>query len=227
MSEKSYSLNERANQIIETKCPKCRSITNHTILANYTYHMNDPRYDYWIYTDYEIIKCNGCDFILFREVYSDNECIDYNENGELVRGHIEKRYPGIIVSSRLKNYNINYIPYTCKSIYEETEFSLANNQIFLSAVGLRMLIESICNNQTEIGSIKFESKNLYGKIDELVKNGILTKKSGEILHGIREIGNSSTHELKPTNINNLKIAFDIIENLLLMLYVFPKEFSKE
>ena len=90
-----------------------------------------------------------------------------------------------------------------------------------------MLIESICNDQIKNGNIEFKSKNLYGKIDELVENGILTKKSGEILHGIREIGNSSTHELKPTNINNLKIAFDIIENLLLMLYIFPKEFSKE
>ncbi len=227
MSKESYLLNQRANQTIETKCPRCRRETNHSILANYTYKMDDPRCYYWVYTDYEIVKCNGCNFISFREVYADSECIDYNENGELVHGDIEKRYPSIIVSSRIKDYNINYIPYTCRSIYEETEFSLANNQVLLSAMGLRALIESICNSQEQFGNIKFKSDNLYEKINELVNKKKLTEESGEILHKIRGIGNESTHELKPTNISHLKIAFDIIENLLVMLYVFPKEFSKE
>ena len=97
----------------------------------------------------------------------------------------------------------------------------------MSAIGLRTLIESICNDQIQTGNIKFKSKNLYGKINELVENRILTEKSGEILHKIREIGNDSTHDLKPANLTHLKIAFEIVENLLFMLYIFPKEFGKE
>ena len=227
MKEKNCSLNKRANQIIETKCPKCRSITNHTILANYTIGIILPYHNCWEDTDYEIVQCNVCNFISVRKEYSDDTFVDFDENGEPFHTCIESRYPNIIASSKLKDYNISHIPSICRKIYEETEFSLASNQVLLSAMGLRALIESICNSQEQFGNIRFKSDNLYGKINKLVEDKKLTEESGEILHKIRGIGNESTHELKSSNINHLKIAFDIIENLLLMLYIFPKEFSKE
>ena len=220
-----YELNSKIGRRIKTYCPYCKHNSNHTIVANYGGE-NDDEFPYAT-IDYEIIRCDGCDFISFREEsYDQNDFLGYKNNVPVINIS-EVRYPSNISGIKFNEWNIFNIPISCRKIYKETEFSLANDQILLSAVGLRMLIESICNDQIKNGNIEFKSKNLYGKIDELVENGILTKKSGEILHGIREIGNSSTHELKPTNINHLKIAFDIIENLLLMLYIFPKEFSKE
>ena len=222
-----YLLNTKVDRKIKTKCLRCKGTVNHTIIANYSLQENDIKYSCWSCTDYEIIRCNGCDLVSFREEYRDDSCIDFGPDGEVFYSEIESRYPFVISSSKFKEYNINHIPYVCRKIYEETEFSIENEQIFLSAIGLRTLIESICNDQIQIGNIKFKSKNLYGKINELVENRILTEKSGEILHKIREIGNDSTHDLKPANLTHLKIAFEIVENLLFMLYIFPKEFGKE
>ena len=222
-----YLLNTKVDRKIKTKCLRCKGTVNHTIIANYSLQEDDIKYSCWSCTDYEIIRCNGCDLVSFREEYRDDSCIDFGPDGEVFYSEIESRYPSVISSSKFKEYNINHIPYVCRKIYEETEFSIENEQIFLSAIGLRTLIESICNDQIQIGNIKFKSKNLYGKINELVENRILTEKSGEILHKIREIGNDSTHDLKPANLTHLKIAFEIVENLLFMLYIFPKEFGKD
>lgn len=94
---------------------------------------------------------------------------------------------------------------------------MANELPVLAGVGIRALVESVCNEKKASGS------NLAQRIDSLVPLGILTRDAAKTLHSLRILGNRAAHEVKPHSIAKLRIALDIAENLLTNVYVIPHQ----
>ena len=70
---------------------------------------------------------------------------------------------------------------------------------------------------------KAQGKDLKERIDNLVGRGFLTPLGAEILHKLRLMGNESVHEMKIHDTRVLGTAFDVVEHLLLGVYIIPKE----
>ncbi|MHC8949598.1 DUF4145 domain-containing protein, partial [Sphingobacterium hungaricum] len=109
------------------------------------------------------------------------------------------------------------LPDKIRIIYIETIESLTNNCYLLAGVGLRTIIEAVCIDQ------KITGRTLENKINNLVKNKLITEKDGQRLHSIRFLGNDSVHDMDVPNENKLKTALEVIENLLKSLYLIDIE----
>ena len=99
---------------------------------------------------------------------------------------------------------------TLTDIYREIIESYNNNSKILCAIGLRALLEGICAEKDISGN------KLYDKIDGL--KAFLPENIVECLHGFRFMGNYAAHELQAPKQRELKLAIEVMEDLLNFLY---------
>lgn len=102
------------------------------------------------------------------------------------------------------------IPPKLRTIYAQTIKAFNHKLWVLCAAGLRALIEGICADKGLSG------RNLEQKINAL--EGHLPKAIVANLHSFRFMGNQAVHELTAPKRDELKIAIDVIEDLLNFLY---------
>jgi hypothetical protein len=217
---------------IKVHCQQCGRKTLHTIQASYEEHYCEisQYFSFNGQTNYQIIQCNGCEFVSFREIYWNSEDYEeYIDDDGALSGKptiMEKFYPNLISGSRFQSHELSYLPDACRAIYLETEFALVNQQLLLAAIGLRALIEAICEHEEMLKNIQFTSKEkLFNKIDKMLEKGLLPQGAREILHSIRTMGNDSVHKVEKQNIEQLKLAFSVLETLLRTLYVHTGQFN--
>lgn len=194
-------------EITEEFCNSCNRNTNHTILSSHKeYYVNDAVK----WSDFQTIKCNGCNNVSFREVdYYDSDTQGYN------------LYPP---RNKIKqNMPIFFIPIDIQRLYREVCISLNNNLSTLSVIGIRMLIEVIHNDIVNKRLITSCDDNIAMKINNLYKNKIICKSDRYILDKIRKAGNKSAHEGREFNISHIITALSIIENIIKSIYIYPKE----
>lgn len=165
---------------------------------------------------YEIIRCQGCDQLSFRVGSNDSETMDMDSEGNIVHPESEEVYPSRLMG-RVALEDAYLLPEKVRSIYRETHTALCTKLKVLAGIGIRALIEAICSEESAKG------KTLGARIDDLVENGVLTKKNATILHKTRLLGNKAAHEVKPPSDPELDIAFDISENLLGTVYIVPRK----
>jgi hypothetical protein len=168
---------------------------------------------------YQIIQCQGCKTISFRrERYSGLD--DYY--AERVVDELHPRFwtrevfPKRVAGRR--NFvvdNAQFLPVEVARIYDETFDALLNNQLVLTGIGIRALVETVCKDKAAAG------KNLSEKIDGLVSLGLLTQTNATFLHGLRILGNQAAHEVKPHSEGKLKTALEVVEHLLATVYIIP------
>ncbi|MBE8714963.1 DUF4145 domain-containing protein [Sphingobacterium hungaricum] len=199
-------------------CPNCRQITNHKCLFNIK-TSSDPQSAFEFEHNYETIQCLGCEIIQFRIRYNDESMIRYDDYGYTEVYDEIKYYPKKLSNHFLIN-NIYDLPDKIRIIYIETIESLTNNCYLLAGVGLRTIIEAVCIDQ------KITGRTLENKINNLVKNKLITEKDGQRLHSIRFLGNDSVHDMDVPNENKLKTALEVIENLLKSLYLIDIELDQ-
>ncbi|MFM0155637.1 DUF4145 domain-containing protein [Paraburkholderia sediminicola] len=106
-------------------------------------------------------------------------------------------------------------------MYDETSTALANDLPVLTGIGLRALIETVCKTETAKGD------NLFAKIDNLRDKGVLTKHGAAVLHNIRNLGNAAAHEVKPHSTAQLMLAMEVVEHLLMDVYILPAKAELE
>ena len=111
----------------------------------------------------------------------------------------------------------HYLPQKVRRIYNETHKALCPELPMLAGVGIRSLMEAVCQEREAQGD------NLKLKIDGLVKQGFLTQSGAEILQKLRLMGNEAVHGMKSHNTQILGTAFDVVEHLLLGVYILPEE----
>jgi hypothetical protein len=193
-------------------CPLCQQTTNHKWLFNIKQKSESGDEFRWR-KDYHVMECLGCENKQFKLVYSDESMVRFDEGDGYEYQYEEIHYfPAHLRNHSLLEYTY-MLPYKLRIVYTETVEALRNNCYLLSAVGLRAIIEAICLEQ------KIAGRNLETKINNLVKNNLITKNDANRLHSIRFQGNDSVHDIDVPNEEKLRIALEILEHLIKNLYL--------
>ena len=198
-------------------CVKCDNETYHKVLSSVNKREEFNYMDYW--HDYEIVSCMGCREISFRSNWTFSEDEEPDEEGNLVPIEHVELFPGRILGRKpLKDLKL--LPKNILKIYKETYVVITNKAPILTGVGLRALVESICKEK------KAKGTDLEKRIDDLISLKVLTEEGAEILHSTRIMGNNAVHELTASDEKDLDIAMNLIEHLLMGVYILPKKVSK-
>jgi Domain of unknown function (DUF4145) len=202
---------EARQRIAWLYCDQCKRDTKHTLL----YGASDPAILEWEDNDgtvnrfisaWLIWQCNGCEFLAMEDTAT---APDWFQNSHAACSHVNGIcYPK---KTELPLRHFRNIPKKIEGLYRETIEAFNGNLNTLCTVGLRSLMEGICYDKEVTG------KDLREKIDRLTKLGI-TANITENLHGFRFMGNTAVHELTAADRNDLRLAIEIIEDLLNFIY---------
>lgn len=221
-SDTTFSLENNVPGKHKFNCKECSKETTHTIVASYKEAGSQDcgggnSYDWNV--NNQIIQCQGCDTVSFRVVSMNSEdCMFDDEENCLIYNETIKFYPGRTVG--LKKIDSDLLPFNVQGIYQETISAIENEQNILAGIGIRALIETICKDRSAVG------KDLYGKINWLHEQSIVTKEGVETLHKLRVLGNNAAHEVKKHNHQQLSLAIQIIEHMLDGTYIIPHKVAK-
>jgi Domain of unknown function (DUF4145) len=189
-------------------CNHCRTETNHICQSEYsrerTYGTN------WEVTWYRLWVCAGCENVTLEIAYQD---VSYGgpENWDIE--YYPKRTESDLTGKRFIK-----LPAKLDKIYSETIQSFNSGLNVLCAAGLRSLVEGICDDKGMSG------RNLETKIDNL--KSILPANIVTNIHSFRFIGNTAIHELAPPTTDALRLAIEIVEDLLNFLYELDYKASR-
>jgi hypothetical protein len=216
----SVELNGTQNKEIWLPCSKCDGQTSHKVMlsinASEVVNPNDE-FNFW--EDYEVVQCQGCKTISFRNAWRASVDLIPDGEGGYEFNEQEIIYPGR-VAGRHQLRNSLQLPSKILGIYNETHAALCNELHVLTGMGIRALIEAVCKDKSATGV------SLQNKIDSLVSVGVLTSDGAAILHSLRNMGNDAAHEVKPHSKEELNVAFDVVENLLESVYLLPLKAKK-
>lgn len=217
-------LNKTQGSEIRVACSKCAGKTFHKVvlsLDRYGEEEDDGGWNYYWSEHHQIIQCQGCKTVSFRRLTSnyDDSCSINDEEWDEVE--YEDLYPSRVEGRKGIEEEIVYLPNRVQRMYKETLQALNAKSPILTGMGLRALVETICEEKNASGS------NLLKKIDDLVTKNILTPAGAEILHRIRTLGNDAAHEVRPHNDKQLGVAMDVVEHLLKDVYILPKQVEAE
>ncbi len=202
--------------ILRVQCRRCETITRHAVLSQAVQHSNNEDFNRTDY--YEIVQCQGCEDVSFRRNYHDSDDVIREE---VYPGKYEERlidheqfFPPRLTDHKalVDSYKL---PRRLRKIYDETLFALSNKQHILAGIGIRAIIELVCQTESATG------RDLNMKIEALVNAGKLTKDNGKFLHQTRLMGNRSAHEVEATEEYVLISCWKIAEHLLYTLYILP------
>lgn len=199
-------------------CPKCKQKTNHTSLYKKRHGTSADQEFIW-YESFEIIECAGCEYTQFKRTYSDETMDNYyrTSTGEemVEQGQEITCYPASLESHDGLTYSYG-LPAQIRAIYEETLEAFKAKSYILTGVGFRAIIEAICIDK------KIKGKDLQQKINNLLKEKLITEKESKRLHSIRFLGNDSIHEMLKPEPRKLYIVLEIAEHLLNNIYLIDQ-----
>ena len=216
-----YHVNKSQGEEHELPCLSCAGKTWHKVVVSYDEAGNHELDAFYWKTEYQIVQCQGCRVVSFRQATSNSE--DYYQVGEdeWEHGITESLFPSRFLGRRGLGADTKYLPSDIRQIYDETSTALESQSQILAGIGLRALLERVCKAKNSTG------RDLYQRIDSLVEAKVLTPASAKILHRIRTLGNEAAHEAKPHTHKQLGIAMDIIEHLLKDVYILPQQVESE
>ncbi len=221
MEEKTTQFNASRGDEIRIACSECDNVTKHEVVSSVdvkerTYDLVDGGTISW--TRHQIVRCVGCEAYGFRRFYVNTEAFSVGDDEPLLISS-EEVYPPRLVG-RKKLGDSQELPFKVRLIYNETYKCLVQEMPILAAVGIRGLVEAICQEQKAPGD------NLKQKVEGLVGLGVLTRSGADILHKLRLLGNESAHEMKRHHLWRLGIAFDVAEHVLQAVYLLPEKAEK-
>lgn len=211
-------------------CYDCKKKTKHDSLAS-VYEESETsngevissgsptHWEMWTHTTYEIIRCRGCEQVVFRTRSRFSEDTEFTavEDGYGGTEYIDLPVESIHTYPRKAGgigfLDSRFLPEKLKRIHDETCSAIAYDNRVLAGIGLRAILETVCKDKGASGS------RLVDKIDDLVIKGFLSLKSAEIMHKIRFLGNKAAHEVEPESSENISLALEIVENLLRETYI--------
>jgi hypothetical protein len=222
-TKETEAINATQGKEEKVPCSKCDGKTFHKVVLSVDHSGEEHDGDFVFYWDahYQIIQCQGCKTISFRKTSSnseDYEPISYDEYEHVV---YEDLYPSRIEGRKGLEKEAHYLPSKVQRIYSETLQALNSKSPILAGIGLRALVETVCQEKAATGG------NLLQKIDDLIAKSVLTPAGAQILHKIRTLGNAAAHEVKPHSEKQLGLAMDVIEHLLTDVYILPKQVEAE
>lgn len=227
-----FEINKTKGKIIKVLCNSCKNSTKHKILSSINEKGTEPwdsTHDFHWNTDFEIIQCLGCETVSFRSHHINSEHDDHEGRSiPTVRIYPQRSKDTLALKSYMN------VPFNLQRIYRETIESYNYGNLTLCGVGVRALVEGLCQeNGITGGNVEYtkpdgkkenrRNTNLQGKINGLHENGKLTAQSAEILHEHRFLGNEAVHELSAPSKEDLGLAIEIVENVFDTLYEIPNK----
>ncbi len=199
---------------IKSYCQRCDFETNHEILFKEDFRSAADDYDYALY--FMVLKCSGCETISFRREFINIESAYPDENGVWKPDITVNTYPN---KSKVKIgfENVYDLPEKIRLIYIEAINAYNAECPILTGVAFRAVIEAICIEEGITG------RNLEIKINNLVRQKLITEKESKRLHSIRFIGNDSVHEMIVPKERSLRLVLNIIEHLLSNIYLIDHD----
>lgn len=185
-------------------CNRCGQTTNHI------QHGEHIKVEDWVSKEgwqdiatAELYVCAGCE----------EPTLMVTETGNYYPEDFESRpdyYPPRNLAHR-RIQGFQKIPKQLGTIYRETVRALNSDSLLLCAIGLRTLLEGVCDDKQVRG------KTLEEKIDRL-SQFFPSSNITDSLHGFRFSGNEAAHELVPLTREEAVVALDVMEGLLNYLY---------
>lgn len=234
--------NKSKGEKFKAFCATCKTETNHVVAQSvdttgsevFQCGPDENDRDSIDWSDrYQIIQCLGCDTFSFRHKNWFSEAQEYYGPNDYNDGTTTVLYPqrSKDILNAKEFYNA---PRNLRAIYKEVVNCFNGDSPVLCAAGLRATIEGLCaEHAISDGPVEVTKKdgtvevkrtdNLEGKISGLCEKGILTKKSADILHEHRYLGNSAVHKLSRPAEEDLRLAIEIVEHVLESLYEIPEK----
>lgn len=213
------TLSKEVNKTVRVLCDRCKQKTAHRILAAIDYRGEFDDGDIQVWGSAQVIQCQGCEDIGFRDASSCSESVGHDGSSEVDEHLYPPRIDQSLTGQLYLRDDIYDIPDVVQAIYRETLKAVQHDLPTLAGVGIRAILEATCQER------KTKKHNLAEKIDELVAMSLLTPAGAKILHGIRLLGNDAAHEMKAPTKKQIAAALKVIDHLLLGVYVLPQEAS--
>lgn len=138
---------------VTAPCSTCGRPTRHVAIKaiEYSSEYRDGDFTIDAWDNYQIIECQGCQTISFRHLHQDSEDLEPAEDGDgLVPSDSIKLYPSRVAGRRALE-NAHLLPWAIKRIYDETREVLGSGLHVLAGIGLRALVEAVCNERQATG----------------------------------------------------------------------------
>ncbi|MEX5664635.1 DUF4145 domain-containing protein [Pseudomonas neuropathica] len=199
-------------------CKKCSLETKHKVVAcleeNGSEDCGGGNSVDWC-EEHQIIQCLGCEEISFRVCSTNSEDYDYDdETNSQYHNRTITYYPGRVPGSKVIDHWL--LPWGIGQIYKEARTAVENELFIIGGIAIRALLESICSD------VKAKGRNLELKIDDLHERSLVTKEGVETLHKIRLLGNRAAHRAKAHSKDQLLLALEVIEHILIGTYIIPE-----
>lgn len=196
---------------IEADCRYCKRKNQHEVVHEeiesiYEYDDEGAPCDLEEREFWQIIRCCGCRKFAFR-TYSYADWAEM-EDGNSIWG--EQIYPVPALNSHEKR-SFRRLPREVEQAYQEVVSAFNTGLFMLAGIGVRMVIEGICNNSGISGT-------LNEKIDALKTRGHLSIVQAELLHELRKHGNEAAHELFIPSAQQMKAYLNALETTLDVIY---------
>lgn len=107
------------------------------------------------------------------------------------------------------------VPKKLRLMYNEVIIAFNDKLPILCAIGIRALLEGICAAQNIPGN------TLKNKVDGL--STILEQEISDNLHSIRFLGNIAAHELEEPTKEEVSLAIEVCEMILILFYEYMNE----
>ncbi|MBX3190822.1 MAG: DUF4145 domain-containing protein, partial [Labilithrix sp.] len=191
------------------QCISCDNITLHTVQASMTdtEHVMEKGVEIGsIDTDHELVQCDGCQTISYREFWcTSNEDPEYHE----LPPERQRLFPPRLEGRRRIMFKL---PDEVEAIYAETYWALCSGSPILAGMGIRATLETVCRKKGA------KTGKLVKKIEKLVDLGVLSKNDAKALHRLRDLGNEAAHKVKQLDSVSLGVAMNVVEHLLRQVY---------
>lgn len=201
-------------ETVGVRCDTCGGgVRPHCVLQEHVDTGESEDGSIWEYRTHQIVKCQGCTTVRFRQYRQSSEERD-PETGDpdILDLRVFPEQP----SQKWATKDSTQFPTDVAKMYRETVqcFNVGANT--LAGGGLRATVEAICKDRGVKG------KNLVVRIDGLVQKGVLAQAQADLLHEERYIGNDALHEMQTPSDQDVRDGLLIVEGLLHTLYVLPK-----
>lgn len=219
MPDSTLKVSVQTDDRVRLLCNLCGTDTNHDVLAMVEQVKHDPILSTSI--AHRVLQCRGCETLTSQTMASDE--MSFAENPDT--GERDQLYDVAYLPPRQagrKSLKHSYdLPPVVGAVYKEVLSAMFGNMRMLAAMGLRTLVEAICNDQEAAG------KTLVEKINSLRDSKILTPAGADILHRVRALGNAAAHEAGPQRLSDLWNAVDVVEHTLAAVYILPARAAKK
>lgn len=205
------------SQTLKSHCNSCRQETNHGVLFEHVVIKEQPEIDHIFKDKYMVIQCLGCDSVSYLTEDKYTSAPQLPEDDWIVS---VRNYPASVYDEPdfdiLSHEKYDLFPDTICELYMEIESAFKSDSLILAALGLRTLVEAICIEQG------MEEYLLSDKIKSMASRGLISGNEVPILDKLRELGNASAHEIKRFPSDQLGYALEIVNHVLISVYILPK-----